>query len=69
MVELILADLKENYPMGIGGGGISSIKAGVGMSYVVTLPQEERTDIFTYEFEMRGDLIAIKNKKETTESY
>lgn len=68
MIELILADLKANY-RGIGGGGITSIKAGVGLSYSIALPQEERTDILTYEFEARGDTIAIKNKKESTETY
>ena len=67
MIELILADLRANYHDI--GGGISSIKAGAGMSYSVALPQEERTDIFTYEFELRGDEIAIKSKKESTESY
>lgn len=68
MIELILADLKANYRH-VHGGGITSIKAGDGMSYSIALPQEERTDIFTYEFEVRGNQIRIKSKNESTESY
>ncbi|MFV0623264.1 hypothetical protein ACBY01_04525 [Sphingomonas sp. ac-8] len=68
MIQLILADLKANY-RATGGGGITSIKAGVGMSYSVALPHEERSDIFTYEFEEQGGKIAIKSKKDSTESY
>lgn len=68
MIELILDDIKANYSA-IGGGGITSIKAGVGMSYTIALPQEGRTDLFTYEFELRGNDIAIKSKKESTQSY
>ncbi|MET0245407.1 MAG: hypothetical protein ABW182_01540 [Sphingomonas sp.] len=68
MIELILDDIRANYGA-IGGGGITSIKAGVGMSYTIALPQEGRTDLFTYEFELRGDEIAIKSKKESTQSY
>jgi hypothetical protein len=67
MIELILADLKANYHHI--GGGITSIKAGTSMSYSVALPQEERTDILTYEFELRGRAVAIRSKKEATESY
>lgn len=68
MIELILADIKANYKEA-GGGGITSIKAGVGMSYSISLPQEERTDVFTYEFQQKDGAISIKSKKESTESY
>ena len=68
MIELILDDVKTNYKE-VGGGGITNIRAGVGMSYSIARPQEERTDILTYEFELRGGEIAIKSKKESTETY
>ncbi|MCL2591147.1 MAG: hypothetical protein FWD67_09830 [Betaproteobacteria bacterium] len=68
MIGLILADLKKNYGF-VGGGGITSIRESASMSYTVELPQEERIDIFTYEFEMRGGLIAVKSKKGTVKSF
>ena len=67
MIALISADLKANYHWV--GGGITSIKADASLAYSVALPQDERTDVYTYEFEVRGDEIAIKNKKESTVSY
>ncbi|GGE83177.1 hypothetical protein [Sphingomonas prati] len=68
MIELILEDLKKNFTES-GAGGITSIKAGVGMSYSVALPQEERTDFFTYEFQRRGSKITIKSKESSAQSY
>ncbi|MEH3038607.1 MAG: hypothetical protein PGN21_00845 [Sphingomonas paucimobilis] len=67
MVELILADLKANYTAI--GGGITSIKAGPGMSYSVALPQEERTDIRTYTFTLNAGVMTIADRRDTTESY
>ncbi len=67
MLELILADLKANYTAV--GGGITSIKAGPGMSYIVALPQEERTDIRTYTFSLNARVMTIANRLDTTESY
>lgn len=67
MIALILADLKANYREN--GGGIASIKAGPGMSYTVELPQEERTDVFTYWFKTRGDAIVIARKTQSTIGY
>ena len=68
MIELILADLRANYRE-VGGGGITRIEAGAGMSYAVSLPQEERTDVLTYEFEFRGGAVVMKRRTESTESY
>lgn len=67
MIELILEDLSANYGS-IGGGGISSIKAGSSTSYIVALPQEERIDVFTYEFAIKGDMVSLKSKVAATKS-
>ncbi len=67
MIELILEDLSANY--GAIGGGISSIKAGSSTSYIVSLPQEERVDIFTYEFEIKNDVVGLKSKVASTQSF
>jgi hypothetical protein len=62
MIELILDDLATNYAA-VGGGGISSIKAISSTSYIVSLPQEERVDLLTYEFDVKTDgSVSIKRK-------
>ena len=68
MIELILEDLSANYGE-VGGGGISSIKAASSTSYIVSLPQEERVDIFTYEFEIKKGIVSLKSKVASTESF
>ena len=68
MIELILEDLAKNYG-GTGGGGISSIKAASSTSYVVSLPQEERIDLLTYEFDVKADgAVSLKSKVASTQS-
>ena len=68
MIELMLEDIATNYG-GIGGGGISSIKAASSTSYVVSLPQEERIDLLTYEFNVKADgTVAVKSKVASTQS-
>lgn len=68
MIELILEDLAANYG-GVGGGGISSIKAASSTSYVVSLPQEERIDLLTYEFNVKADdTVSVKSKVASTQS-
>jgi hypothetical protein len=67
MIELILADLKANYPF-IGGGGISEIREETELSYTVELPQEERADRFTYTFRVRGREVTIIGKTSSTRS-
>ncbi|PXA97070.1 hypothetical protein DMC47_15975 [Nostoc sp. 3335mG] len=61
MIQLILEDLDENYDLRY-AGGISGIKITLPMTYVVSLPQEERIDLFTYTFERRDGKIGIKSK-------
>ncbi|MBX7229126.1 MAG: hypothetical protein K1X48_05940 [Burkholderiaceae bacterium] len=68
MIELILEDLSANYDE-VWGGGISSIKAASSTSYIVSLPQEERVDIFTYEFEIKKGIVSLKSKVASTESF
>jgi len=68
MIELILEDIAANYG-GVGGGGISSIKAASSTSYVVSLPQEERIDLLTYEFNVKADgTVSVKSKVASTQS-
>lgn len=68
MIALILDDLATNYG-GTGGGGISSIKAVSSTSYIVSLPQEERVDLLTYEFDLKtGGSVSIKRKLVSTQS-
>ncbi len=67
MIELLLEDLAANYG-GVGGGGISSIRAATSTSYVVSLPQEERIDVLTYEFDVKADgTISVKSKVASTQ--
>ncbi len=67
MIELLLEDLTANYG-GVGGGGISSIKAASSTSYIVSLPQEERIDLLTYEFEVTADgSVSVKSKVASTQ--
>lgn len=68
MIELILEDLAKNYD-GASGGGISSIKAASSTSYIVSLPQEERIDLLTYEFAVKADgAVSLKSKVASTQS-
>lgn len=68
MIELILDDVAANYGAA-GGGGISSIKAVSSTSYIVSLPQEERVDLLTYEFAVHSaGGVSIKRKLVATRS-
>ncbi len=68
MIELILEDITTSYG-GVGGGGISSINAASSTSYVVSLPQEERIDLLTYEFNVKADgTVSVKSKVASTQS-
>lgn len=68
MIELIFADLRETYGE-VAGGGISNIKAESSTSYSVALPQEERIELFTYEFETKDGRVTVKSKKPSTQSF
>lgn len=66
--ELILADMGATYEM-TGGGGISSIRQATTTSFVVSVSQEERTDLVTYEIEVaKNGKVSIAGKKIGVES-
>ena len=68
MIELALADVSANYGF-VGGGGISEIAQLATLRYRVSLPQEERVDVFTYEFAIDGKgRISIAKRQESTDS-
>ncbi len=68
MIELLLEDLAANYDGAGGGGGISSIRAATSTSYVVSLPQEGRIDVLTYEFDVKSDgTVSVKSKVASTQ--
>jgi hypothetical protein len=69
MIEMLLADISANYGW-VSGGGVSEIRQLSGTSYQITLPQEGRDDIFTYEFKVETDgTVTLTSKKESTKSY
>lgn len=68
MIELMLADIRATYDWP-DGGGISQIVGESSTSYTVSLPQEERADLITYDFEVSGDTVSMVGRKEGTESY
>ncbi len=69
MIELLLEDVAATYKQ-TGGGGISGIKAISSTSYQISLPQEERVDMFTYEFDVKPDgTVTLKSKKPSTQSF
>lgn len=68
MVELILEDVTQNYD-GV-DGNIAEIKTLSPYSYQVTIPQDERADIYTYEFEVKKDgTVSMISKTESAKSY
>jgi len=68
MIELLLEDLAASYG-GVGGGGISQIRAASSTSYTVSLPQEGRIDLITYDFEIAADgTVKLKGKTPGTEN-
>jgi hypothetical protein len=69
MIRLILEDVEKTYG-GEENGGISNIHAESSTSLTVTIPREERSTSYTYEFEFAADGgVTIKSKKESTKSY
>ena len=68
MIELILDELESSLGA-VSGGGISQIKAVTSTSYAVSLPQEGRVDIVTYEFEVKDASVTLKGKSTATKSY
>lgn len=61
--ELILEDLKANYPF-TDGGGITSIQQNSTTSFTASIAQEERVDKVVYEIEFGSDgSISIAGKE------
>lgn len=53
IIEAILADIGRTYKE-VGGGGISAIKQNSTTSFTVSIVQEERVDLLTYETTIDG---------------
>lgn len=68
MMELMIEDIRKTYDWP-SGGGIGEIKSNSSTSYTVSLPQEERADLFTYEFGVSAKSVSIKTKTSATQSY
>lgn len=67
--ELILDDLKANHS-DLGGGGISSIVQKSTTSFIASIAQEGRVDLFTYEISIEaGGAVSIANKTIGVKSY
>ena len=61
--ELILKDMAATYEL-TGGGGITSIRQAATSSFVVSVGQEERVDLVTYEIAVAKDgTVSIAGKK------
>ncbi len=54
LIQAALEDLAATYP-NTGGGGIVEIKALSTLVYRISIAQEERVDLVTYEFEIEPD--------------
>lgn len=64
--ETILNDIRENYTFA-GGGGISAIRQTMTTTYEVTIAQEERRDIWTYEIAVDDEgAVQIVTRTEST---
>ncbi len=61
-IDAILNDIMKNYGF-VGGGGISEIKQLATNTYKVSLPQEEKIDLFTYELQIKSNCKAVILKK------
>lgn len=68
MIELIFQDLKSTGDA-IGSFDISQIKRVSSTSYSISLPREELSQTYTYEFLVKGDRIKMLGKTESIKSY
>lgn len=68
IIEAILADISRTYSQ-VGGGGISAIKQNSTTSFTVSISQEERVDLLTYEatFDGKGK-VSVRKTDEGTRS-
>lgn len=63
MIDFILQDLEKSYDH-LGGGGISEIKQTYTNVYEVSILQEERVDVFTYEMNINEQCdVSIESKR------
>lgn len=68
IIEAILADISRTYSQ-VGGGGISAIKQNSTTSFTVSISQEERIDLLTYEATVDGKgKVSVKKTGEGTKS-
>ena len=54
MIEAVLKDVKATYTR-VGGGDITDIKLVATRTYTVSISQEERVDLITYEFDIKSN--------------
>lgn len=64
-VRTLLADVEAHYTLD-GGDGIGAIRRTASNTYEITLLQEERADIWTYDIAFDGDTVRILDRRETT---
>jgi hypothetical protein len=68
MIEAIMKDIAGHYRQ-IGGGGITEIRMTATNIYQVSISQEERVDVLTYELDAKPDgSVVIKKRSESTQS-
>lgn len=68
IIEAILADISRTYKQ-VGGGGISAIKQNSTTSFTVSISQEERVDLLTYEATVDGKgKVSVRKTAENTQS-
>lgn len=68
IIEAILADISRTYSQ-VGGGGISAIKQNSTTSFTVSISQEERVDLLTYEATIDGKgKVSVRKTGEATRS-
>jgi hypothetical protein len=68
LIDAILKDVMATYTH-VGGGGITGIKAVATNRYTVSISQEERIDLITYDLEVKPDgQVVITKRVEGTES-
>lgn len=67
IIEAILADISRTYKE-VGGGGISAIKQNSTTSFTVSIVQEERIDLLTYEAKVDGKgKVSVTRTAESTQ--
>ncbi len=69
LINFMLKDILANYTH-TGGGGITSIKETVTNTFDVSIAQEERMDVLTYELAIdEGCTVTLLNKSESTVNF